>query len=52
MKATKKVSFKEAETSDKECWKSKSPEDELDTLQYLREIFFMIEGKESRWVSW
>ena|GEM_PF-4770983 len=43
MKAIKNVSFKEAELSDNEYWKSKSPEDKLDTLQYLREIFFIIE---------
>lgn len=44
MKAIKKVSLKESELADNEYWKSKSPEKKLDTLQDLREIFFMIEG--------
>ena len=44
MRTIKKVSFKEAEISDNEYWKSKSPEDKLDTLQSLIEIFFIIEA--------
>jgi len=44
MKAIKNVSFKKVEISDNEYWKSKSPEGKLGALQYLREIFFMIEG--------
>jgi hypothetical protein len=36
----KKVSFSEAEKKDIEFWRSKTPEEKLDTLQRLREIYY------------
>jgi predicted solute-binding protein len=48
MKTIKKVSFKEAELSDNKYWKSKSPEEKLDTLQYLREIFYEFKNEDRK----
>ena len=48
MKTIKKVSFKEAELSDNEYWKSKSSEEKLDTLQYLREIFYEFKNEDRK----
>ncbi len=48
MKTIKKVSFKEAELSDNEYWKSKSPEEKLDMLQYLREIFYEFKNEDRK----
>jgi hypothetical protein len=39
-KVTKKVSLKDAENLDIEYWKSRTPEEKLDTLQYLRELYY------------
>lgn len=39
-KEVKKLSLKEAELYDIEYWKSKSPQDKLDTLQILRELYY------------
>ena len=39
-KALKKIPLKEADKLDIEFWKSRTPEERLDTLQYLREIYF------------
>ena len=39
-KVLKKVSLKKADELDIEFWKSKTPAERLDTLQYLREIYY------------
>ncbi len=44
-KAVRKVSFEEAELSDIEYWKSKTPEEKLDTLQYLRELYYTLKNE-------
>ena len=43
----KKLSIEEAEQEDIRYWKSKSPEEKLDALQELREIYYQI-NNESR----
>ncbi|MFO7867518.1 MAG: hypothetical protein R6V02_12020 [Candidatus Aminicenantes bacterium] len=43
----KKLSIREAEQEDIFYWKSKTPEEKLDALQELREIYYQI-NKESR----
>ena len=44
-KAVRKVSLEEAELSDIEYWKSKTPEEKLDTLQYLRELYYTLKNE-------
>lgn len=44
-KAVRKVSFEEAELSDIEYWKSKTPEEKLDALQYLRELYYTLKNE-------
>lgn len=39
-KALRKLSFEEAEKEDIAYWKSKTPEEKLDALQHLREIYY------------
>ena len=41
----KKLSIEEAEVSDIQFWKSKSPEEKLDTLQYLREVYYSMKDE-------
>lgn len=44
-KAVRKVSFEEAELYDIEYWKSKTPEEKLDTLQCLRELYYTLKNE-------
>ncbi len=39
-KELRKLSFEEAEKEDIAYWKSKTPEEKLDALQHLREIYY------------
>jgi len=39
-KITRKITFKDAERLDIEYWKSCTPEEKLDILQYLRELYY------------
>jgi len=39
-KTIKKLTYEEAKKNDIEYWKSKTPEEKLDTLQSLREIYY------------
>lgn len=41
----RKLSLEEAERSDIEYWKAKTPEEKLDTLQYLREVYYTIKNE-------
>ena len=41
----KKLTLEEAEQSDIQYWKSRSPEEKLDTLQYLREIYYSVKNE-------
>jgi len=44
----KKVSLKEADKLDIEFWKSKTPEERLDVLQYLREIYYEFKNEDRK----
>jgi len=44
----KKVSLKEADKLDIEFWKSKTPEERLDILQYLREIYYEFKNEDRK----
>ncbi len=44
----KKVSLKEADKLDIEFWKSKTPEEKLDILQYLREIYYEFKNEDRK----
>jgi hypothetical protein len=46
-KSLRKLSFLEAEKKDILFWKSKTPEEKLDALQQLRELYFEL-NNESR----
>lgn len=41
----KKLTFQEAEKEDIEYWKSKTPEEKLDALQHLREIYYKFKNE-------
>ena len=41
----KKLSIEEADVSDIQFWKSKSPEEKLDALQNLREIYYSMKNE-------
>ena len=41
----KKLSFEEAEQSDVHYWKSQSPEEKLDILQCLREVYYSVKNE-------
>jgi hypothetical protein len=41
----KKLGFKEAEKKDILYWKSKTPEERLDALQELRDIYYVIKNE-------
>lgn len=41
----KKLSFSEAEKEDIEYWKSKTPEEKLEALQNLREIYYKLKNE-------
>ncbi len=41
----KKLSFEESEKEDIAYWKSKSPEEKLDALQELRDIYYEINNE-------
>ena len=47
-KILKKVSLKEADKLDIEFWKSKTPEERLDILQYLREIYYEFKNEDRK----
>ncbi len=47
-KVLKKVSLKEADKLDIEFWKSKTPEERLDVLQYLREIYYEFKNEDRK----
>lgn len=44
-KSIKIISFREAEKADKEYWKTKTPEERLDILQYLREEYYIFKNE-------
>ena len=44
-KVAKKVPLKNAESSDIEYWKSRTPEEKLDALQYLRELYYELKNE-------
>ena len=44
----KKVSLKEADKLDIEFWKSKTPEEKLDILQHLREIYYEFKNEDRK----
>jgi hypothetical protein len=46
-KPFKKITFEEAEKNDRDFWKTKTPEEKLDALQQLRELFYEL-NNESR----
>jgi len=39
-KVTKVISFQEADELDIQYWRQATPEEKLDTLQYLREMYY------------
>jgi len=41
----KKISLKDADSQDVEFWRKKSPEEKLDTLQQLREIYYQFKNE-------
>jgi len=41
----KKISLKDADSQDIEFWRKKCPEDRLDTLQQLREIYYQFKNE-------
>lgn len=47
-RVSKKVSLKEADKLDIEFWKSKTPEERLDVLQYLREIYYEFKNEDRK----
>ena len=47
-KVAKKISLKEADKLDIEFWKSKTPEERLDVLQYLREIYYEFKNEDRK----
>ena len=47
-RVSKKVSLKEADKLDLEFWKSKTPEERLDVLQYLREIYYEFKNEDRK----
>jgi len=47
-KILKKVSLKEADKLDIEFWKSKTPEERLDILQYLRELYYEFKNEDRK----
>ncbi len=44
-KKVNRLTFKEAEKEDIAYWKSKTPEEKLETLQYLREIYYTLKNE-------
>jgi len=44
-KVAKKISLKNAGSLDIEYWKSRTPEEKLDTLQYLRELYYELKNE-------
>jgi hypothetical protein len=44
-KVVKKIPLKNAESLDIEYWKSCTPEEKLDTLQYLRELYYELKNE-------
>lgn len=44
-KKVKKLTFDEAEREDIAHWKSKTPEEKLEMLQYLREIYYTLKNE-------
>lgn len=44
-KTIKKLTFEEAEKEDIVYWKSKTPEERLDELQRLREIYYSLSNE-------
>jgi predicted solute-binding protein len=44
-KKIKKLTFKEAERSDLQYWRNKKPEEKLDALQYLRELYYDLKNE-------
>lgn len=41
----KKLSFKEYERSDLKYWRTKTPEEKLDALQHLRELYYDLKNE-------
>jgi len=41
----KKISLKDADSQDIEFWRKKYPEERLDTLQQLREIYYQFKNE-------
>ena len=44
----RKVSLEESDKLDIEFWKSKTPEERLDVLQYLREIYYEFKNEDRK----
>lgn len=44
-KVVKKLTFDEAEKEDIEYWKSKTPEEKLEVVQNLREIYYKFKNE-------
>jgi len=44
-KTCRKVTFQEAEELDIQYWKTSTPEEKLDTLQVLREIYYTFKNE-------
>jgi hypothetical protein len=44
-KVVKKIPRKDAENLDIEYWKSRTPEEKLDNLQYLRELYYELKNE-------
>ena len=44
-KVAKKIPLKNAESQDIEYWKSRTPEEKLDNLQYLRELYYELKNE-------
>ena len=44
-KRIEKLSFKEAELSDLQYWRTKTPEEKLDALQHLRELYYDLKNE-------
>jgi hypothetical protein len=44
-KRVRKVSFQEAEDGDIQYWKKASPEEKLDAVQVLREIYYVVKNE-------
>lgn len=43
-----KRSFREAEAADEEEWKSMTPDERLDLVQYLREIYYEFKNEDRK----